>query len=424
MQLESMQELVARRRTEASEAERGTAQAEHWCAEARAAKSVIADQAILAAAALHAAREDAHRAAHCHVAQTCEKLAAERANVAVAAEELVCQTNHNTVMQGLRVALEEERKAAAEAQASVEHQAALRDDAAALPALLERRRQVQASAARVAKAHAQMRRDVDSEREKLDAVVAGHTAKTEALTARIADLEQKCRDLQPGARGTDSEPPDSVRVAPPPAVRAALEIELKAAQENNRYLVLEVRRARAARDSVNTEHEELRQHVESAKVWCENDAVERQALEAQLCELVSREQDARGEVERLRAEIRNREEQASTEEEAANAAREKHRCLDGKRQALVRARQQAKETATVLEWRLQKTVAQLDKEKPGAALVRCLNSSRVPGPPRASVGAAFTSPRGKRSSCLAAAAGNSDADADSTTAGGETEGLP
>merc|ERR1719356_1674062 len=107
----------------------------------------------------------------------------------------------------------------------------------------------------------------------------------------------------------------------------------------------------------------MKRSVEAAQAACGSHANEQQALEEQLDDLKNRERQSRDEVDKWRKEIGEYEDQARLKEDAANEAREKHRAVDSQREALVVARRQANEAASVLEWRLSKAMAQLDKER-------------------------------------------------------------
>merc|ERR1719343_1973645 len=87
----------------------------------------------------------------------------------------------------------------------------------------------------------------------------------------------------------------------------------------------------------------------------------------------AKERAARVEVERLRAQIDGYERRVREQEKAAKERREKNQAFDREKRSLVVSRRQAEEAATVLEWRLQKAAAQLDKEQPGAPLAKCLH---------------------------------------------------
>jgi len=471
MRLQVLREEVAAMRAEAEAAEAGAAEAKQRQAEALARVSHAAERAVNSVENVGAQRLGDHTSSQRCMAALVHS--AERAR-SMMIETKVKFQRHGKAQEGtvasLHSSVELQRLVVETAQIAVAQAVTLRGHAAALPDLHQRRSNVEATTTRVGEVCLQMRRDVQNERAKLDAATLSNGTKTEALEARVAHLERECRDLQSNS-GSSSLEPGPTEVVPldldtyigkqvlsatPRKARSQLDVEFRTAQESNRQLVADVRRARASRDNCDSELHRVKQSFDATQARCANGATERCALESQLKEMVYRETIARKEVENLREQIGGLERQAHVEEEAAKKARERHIEVDHAKRALVLSRRRAEEVATVLEWRLQKTVAQLDKEKPGAPLVRCLLSSRAAAAPPASTSSCrggggggsggggggsagdgsrlplqHQAPRAKslgggRAIIAAAHGGSDDADADSTTAGGESmaEGLP
>lgn len=428
--LQEAREREGVRRIEAAETHRSAAEAEQCHSEALAEERQAEGRVSAARAEAAAAREAEHWAAQSRMAQVGHKLAAAGAAATAAAQARCAGREARQVeLAQLRESVEEHRREAQVARAEVEQTAVLREQATQLPTLLERLREVRDESARAEGLRAQAQRDVEGERSKLDAASLGSGAKTEALAARVAQLEQECLELQQGKGREQQQLASSAQeTASSPS---QLDLELKAVQESNKRLTEEIRRLRTSQKAADGEFEIQRRGVEAAQAACGSHAEEQRALELQLRELAGREREARSEVERLRSQISQLEQQAHAKEEAAHQAREKHRTVDGKREALVLARRQANEAASVLEWRLQKAMAQLDKERPRAPIVRCIGSRAAAGPRVADrLGAGATgqllgTARQKKLDGPPAVAGGSDADGDSTTAGESlAEGLP
>lgn len=417
----SHSELSAiRSRAEAVSAE--AFEEEMECLEARRAAHDAAIQARDAKARAEAASAKEHNFLCVSVAAVVASLAAAQATTLSALGEVRTFADaRERALDALIAEVMNREQEAAEAEAEALRALEARDQLNSLPLNEKKRIAREAQAALAAEECAQLRRTIDQVRTELNAVPFAANAKAETMKKRIAQLEQDCQALQ------DSSSALPLRSAGQFArtAYAANEHALKLAQESNRQLVTQVRQARSDRDETNEALLQLEGEVAAVQERCLQDVVACADLQSQYSDLVGREAAARSEVLRLRESIEHFEQEVHAAEETAKKARERHDEVDAAKRQLVLARRHAEEQAGFLEWRLQKAVAQLDKEKPGAPLVRCL----LPSGPAAGTtvhGPTSRAPRAKRlgGHLRSGQPGGSEADAESTTAGeSAAEGL-
>merc|ERR1719456_1507643 len=133
----------------------------------------------------------------------------------------------------------------------------------------------------------------------------------------------------------------------------------------------------------------------------------------QLSDHASRRATALHEVEAKRAQIAVLEQRARDVEAEAKASQVKHQEAWSVMRNLDLLRRRHEQTATLVEWRLQNALAQLEKIKPGAPLSRCLMTSR----PREKFNPFKPRPRDRMGG---SDAGSESVDADVSTTAGES----
>lgn len=337
----------------------------------------------------------------------------------------------------LRTALSSELVRAEDAEAKAAQASQLRNLVSRLPELRQELQVAEGKMRALSSTCAQMQADVQNEKAKLQAATANQAGKTEALETRVARLEQECNDLSSAsgpAIGSCSASPAAATDTDAAAhsSRSQLYIEFKAAQESNARLVADVHRVRALRDRAAAEFEAAGEMVDTVRRDFLRADEDRYHLNKQLEDLLHDEGKARNDAQRLRQQIGGFEESIRAEEATAKVARQRQAEVKEVKNSLKEKRRNAMEAAKVLEWRLKKTVDQLEKEKPGTVLAKSFRNSSNSNPPtgfghQACRGGAGSPPHLPRSKFRGTNVhGGSDGDADSTTAGGESlaEGLP
>lgn len=178
-------------------------------------------------------------------------------------------------------------------------------------------------------------------------------------------------------------------------------------------LLAEVQRARAARDSTGRNLEEVRAALAEAQQRHSFQATELADMRQQLVDVEACEADQRVECESLRGEVAEAERQVKALEEAAKRAQQRQAELEASKGNLLQARHKADVETNVLEWRLQKTVSQIAREKPGTpfgTVAKCLLSKST------GLGSKLSHRRQDARSKRSGEMGGTDAD-ESTTAG-------
>lgn len=309
--------------------------------------------------------------------------------------------------------------AAQEARAGASRLASLRKSTETVPNLAQRRRVGETRVAHFGEHLACLKRSINQVQAELSAVPAAAGTRAEALMARAAQLERECQRLHTPEGATRAEGHRTAEQRQDSA-------ELRNAQESNARLASDVRQARAERDQACAGLEAVQVGVAAMREQCLQDQAALADLELQRKDITKKEDSARKEVASWHEQIGAFERQIQAAEEAAKEAREHHAELEAEGRGLVLARRRAEEEATVLEWRLQKALAQLDRERPGAPLARLLQPR--PQGPAGALGPLCRAPRakglGSRGWTGRGQPGGSEADAESTTAGeSAAEGL-
>lgn len=384
---------------DAADADAATAESEWLEAQAEI------DELTAAALAEREARLEEHRIAAAALAASA-RLATEARDSVAAAQESTrrrAEVASQRVAE-LRKALEREARDADEAQQKAARARAARDSAKELPALRARRKAADARASRFKEECANLQRQVESlQAEDETSKQTGNGARAEVLEARIAEIERECRYLQQG--GDEASEGASAHETE----------ELISAQECNKRLLAEAREARVERDEASSALLKMEKEVESVQSRCNILCLENTDINSQVSDHRSQHDRMVAEVERRRGEIETLEQTARNMEDETKVSQIQHREAWSTSRNLTLARQRAEKKSTLLEWNLQNALARLEKEKPGAALGRCLMQSR----PRDLVTSSKHKMRPRRDRMAGSDAGSEsvDADAVSTTAG-------
>jgi chromosome segregation ATPase len=320
------------------EAEKQVRLEEHHAASvALAAATSLASQAVEAAAA---AREASQRLSAAST-QRLEDLRASMASQVAAARAA--------------------RDKVVQARSDLEH-------AQELPAIRSRQRAADARMAQLAKERTQLQQQVETLRAETEiATQGGSGARADTLEARVSQLDRECQEIQQG--GTF-----------PVGIGAGATVdvgkELASAQDCNRNLLEKVREARAARDKAQAalEAAEAQETVLHSRLQCNRRDLE--DIEAQISSKREEQTLATEEVEAKRSQIAILEERAREVEEKVRRYRQSNTEACALQRQYTLARQRSEKKSTLLEWQLQNALAQLEKEKPGAPLSRCLMQSR------------------------------------------------
>lgn len=351
----------------ASEAVAG--QAERECAEAEAAAKAIAKQLAAEVSAERKAHLEEQQAVEAALADASQRAAAASAT-AKAAESRVRRraAESSESLADLRKLLVREAQAAKEAQSKADNALVARDNAKDLPALKKRHRAVDSKVDNLKEECVQLRRQIEGVRTETD-TQSGNGSRAEVLEARISQLEGECQAMTQDG-GSSSASHSGV------GATADVAAELTIAQDCNRSLLSTVKNMRAERDEAQAAMSKREKEKESLESRFRCNRAEIDDIELQLSDHISRRAKALHEVEQKRSSITVLEQRARDVEEDAKASQKRHSEAWSATRTITLLRQRHEQTSTLLEWRLQNALAQLEKVKPGAPLSRCLMTSR------------------------------------------------
>mmetsp|Transcript_28622 Transcript_28622/g.62273 ORF Transcript_28622/g.62273 Transcript_28622/m.62273 type:complete len:463 (-) Transcript_28622:123-1511(-) len=267
---------------------------------------------------------------------------------------------HDNQVQELQRALasktEEIRKEEAKADAAEK----VKEEAAEVERLLHQGTEMEEKSVAITAKCEALRRSVEQEQTKLSVAKSAQGSRVQVLEAKVEKLQSELRSLQNG--GADSEEGGGSESLS--AKMSRLDATLASAQESNRQLVQDVRKARNLRDASEEALTTARANLEKVKAQADLGPVERTDLQEQVRDLEERVQTAREEADRLRAQSEALEEQAHLEEAAAKQARQRHIEVDEKKREWEANRKLIEESAQVYEWRFKKALAQLQRDHP------------------------------------------------------------
>lgn len=337
-------------------------EAERACAEALALVDQLAGEAV----ADREAQLQEDRAISAAVFEATRRAEAARA-AAEAAEEKARRraAASSNGLVALRASLAREVQATTDAENKAASALADRCNAKDLPALRKRQNAAEAKADSVEEDNKRLRSQIASIRAEVDASL--EKSRVETMEARVSQLEQECRDLEKGGGSSSSAGENAA---------ADVTAELASVQEGNRQLLLEVKEARVARDEVQSDLNV--QEKEKAKLQLRVQHNRRQIAEIrqQLLDNPSHGVNVKKEVDAKAAEIAVLEKKCSDFEDEVKSSRLKQQEATAQMKLVKAARQTFEQKSDLCVWQLQNALQQLEREKPGAPLNRCLMSSR------------------------------------------------
>jgi chromosome segregation ATPase len=411
--LDCWQASAARLETFRSEEKAGrdagdAAQLEAEQAEREYAKAVSqAKQLAMEAAGLREAQLEEQRVNEAALADAARRAAEARASMEASKETARRRAaTSSQSLDALRESLAKETQAAKNAEEKAANALTARDNAKDLPALRRQRTSAQSKATALDEECKQLRGQIKSVRVDTDAALqGGNSARVETMEARVALLEKECNDLQKEVEGGSSPSTSGVAVA-------EVEKELAKVQESNKLLFVEIKAAKAAQDGVLSMLADLEKNKQSLQSRCQSQRSVVDDINRQLSDHKSRRISGLKELEAKRAQVTMLEERARQLEEEVKTTRQKQQEAMAQAKLLKAARQRHEQKSDLLVWQLQNALTQLEKEKPGAPLSRCLMTSR----PREK----FKNGCKPRSMRDGSDAGSESVDADVSTTAGES----
>lgn len=313
-------------------------------------------------------RLEEHRAASAALAAAARR-AADARDAAKAAEEAF-RSRADTASEKLvhlRRELDREAQTTQAAQRKASDALVARENAKDLPALRKRKHAAGAQVASLREENDNLRRQIEAVRAETDtSLQSGNGARAEALEARVTQLDGECRALQQEVGGSSSASCSGE------GSTADAGDELPKAQDRNRRLVAEAAEARRARDEAQSALMLLEKENVNLQKRLQLNRSEVEDIKSQIADHEFRRAAALHEVESKRMQITVLERRSRDVEAGAKASQAKHQEAWAATRHLTLQRQRHEQTSTLLEWRLQNALAQLEKVKPGAPLSRCL----------------------------------------------------
>lgn len=359
-QLESRSIERASAEDDASREEWDAKQAEKACAEALALSKRLEREAT-ALRNTQAAKERASAAA----LEDVKRRTAEACAATTAAEDAANRRSSSSSksIAALRASIAKETQAANNAEKKAADALEAKLNAKDLPALKKRQKSSEVKAATLEEDCKRLRSQISTVRAETEDSKQG--GKLETLEARVSQLDKDCRDLE--TEGGSSASGD-------PAVEVAS--DLAKAQESNRRFLAEVKDARASRDREQSALTQLEKEDAYLKKRCAHFVSIREDVEQQLMDVSKKRALTSAELAKQQARITELEQKVDAVEEDVKTWRDKTQAAAAATRNAKTKRQSLEKKSDLLVWQLQNALMQLEKEKPGAPLSRCLMTSR------------------------------------------------